>query len=157
MKRFLISFLGLTLVLSMMAQQEKQRKPQLCGKSPLAGVSVEEKASMITDRMVRAYDLTSAQRTKLLELNTRKLTTSNMPDKKGCKKSKCPKDADKKSGKLDNAGYMMEMEQIMTPEQFVAFSNDRAIEHQMFGFKNKHSHHKKHIKRNGHGKSCHCR
>ncbi len=146
MKRFLISFLGLALFLGVSAQDncDKERGER---KNPLAGLSAEQKAQTITDRMVGAYGLSAEQRAKLLDLNTRKL--DQCPDKpcgkgqkkecpgkkdKKCKKNKpCPQQQGKPSGKHGGIAYMRELKGIMTAEQFKAYMTDRAIERQMFG------------------------
>ena len=111
MKRFLISFLGLALVLGVSAQdnQDKRDNQKRERKDPLAGMTVEQKAQTVTDRMATAYGLSAEQRTKLLDLNTRKL--SQRPEKpfgkdecKPCpdnKDKKCNKDCKDKKDKKD--------------------------------------------------------
>ena len=67
MKRILISFLVMAVFLGVDAQNSQ------CGecrktKNPVAGLSAQQKAQMITDRMVRAYDLNPDQRAQRLTL-----------------------------------------------------------------------------------------
>lgn len=95
-KRLLISFLSLAMVLGVVARDNDGKKKECDAKSPVAGMSLEQKAQTITDRMVRAYDLTADQSAKLLELNKRMLTQRG-PRPDYDKASKC--DANKQCGK----------------------------------------------------------
>lgn len=171
MKRILISFLVMAVFLGVDAQNSQ------CGecrktKNPVAGLSVQQKAQMITDRMVRAYDLNPDQRAQLLDLNTRKLSQcdkapcdkkqkkgcSGKKEKKGgkCKGKPCVGRQGKPVAKHGGVAYMRELRGIMSAEQFNAYNSDRAIERQMFGHKNKHHRPdaKKCAPKAGHGKPC---
>lgn len=72
MKKLLILFMGLALGLGVMAQDKKECKNGVCD-SQKVRLSIEEKARIITDRMVKAYGLTAEQGEKLYVLNAQKL------------------------------------------------------------------------------------
>ncbi len=122
MKRFLISLLGLALVVSVSAQNNNKEQKER--KNPLAELSVEQKAQMITDRMVTAYGLNAEQRTKLLELNTRKL--SQRPDMKDGKGQECKdqkNDCTAKKDKCDKKGCDKKDKKVKKNKKDKEFNN----------------------------------
>ena len=108
MKRTFIFCLSLIMGLAtMMAQDAAKCDQQNKGQRPM--LSPEQKAQLITDRMVKAYDLNDDQKTKLFDLNLKALSRqachrghkADCPkDKQQCDKDKqqCPKTDCKKDG-----------------------------------------------------------
>ena len=73
MKRTIIFCLSLIMgIATMMAQDATKCDQQNKGQRPM--LSPEQKAQLITDRMVKAYDLNDDQKTKLFDLNLKALS-----------------------------------------------------------------------------------
>lgn len=156
MKKVMILFMGLIVGLGVMAQDNKQCKGGECD-SQKVRLTVEQKARIITDRMVKAYGLTTEQGEKLYVLNAQKLkqqcrgrkskgrcgADKQCSKKNDCNNNKgCGNDCSKSQAQPGKQGgcqvggpvrYRAGLKEILTPEQFKDFCTDRAIERQLFG------------------------
>ncbi|MGN1213307.1 MAG: DUF4890 domain-containing protein [Bacteroidaceae bacterium] len=142
--------MGLIMGLGVMAQDNKECKNGVCD-SQKVRLTIDEKARIITDRMVKAYGLTAEQGEKLYVLNAQKLKQQCRGRKpagrcgavKQCdKKNECDNDCSKKQAQPGKqceqqvggpVKYRSGLKEILTPEQFKDFCTDRAIERQLFG------------------------
>ena len=133
MKKTMLFSLSLILGLAtMMAQNDN--KPQRPERPQL---TVEQRAQIITDRIAKSYDLTADQKTKLQELNQKTLAQRGqfrVHRHEGKRPEGAPKA--KPEGQLPQAkgqgshrfGYINELKEILTPEQFQTYLTDKMIE-----------------------------
>lgn len=149
----MILSLSLLIALGSMAQGYQADRP-MKRDSQRVRLSAEQKAQMLTDRMVKAYDLTAEQKTKLYNLNLAKLTPRkrNMAkygDSTAWKSKAAQSGAYAKfdrhkgqnrhrahrkgKGSYKAWSYYNALKEIMTPDQFKAYCTDKAVERQIIG------------------------